>query len=522
MKKQLQTLGIFAFVCLVVTTFALTPYTNDIYVFMGCAHQITHFDGSFLERAYHTWDVKGVFARTFMCIIHNVALEFADFASLKFENYTRLIYLAFSLTILLLSARLIQTNRRQRTLCFATLTIGLLATHYASHLQHEMTAVLIMTLSASLLVSNESAQHKRLAKDIFAGMLLGSLVYFKSIFILLPPGVLAAAVLMRPEITENRDRLFWRRIYAILLGGAVSGLTGLISILLIQPEEIQDMLDVSAFQHTAFSGGRWGLISLCWLGKNYILQCLPMNPITIIGTVAFCLNTFHDFKCRNTQKQICRFTIWFIPSVIIMLSNCYFAYHYYLYLFPALIECKEFFGHNIAENTTVKNLIAGLGVLLTVHFLATMSVFSVNFRDYIQANKLQHVYHEELHRAFPDLSSETILHLDGGAGGYLAGGRSHLKYTYPLPLQRIKEDSPYHDLPCRLSCKENAMNYTGKYILLDKGWLDCSISYPEIMDKISREYRPVGKVHFMAREWKVFGSPEYSDRILDLLARRTD
>ena len=68
MKRTILQLFLFALLGIVLVTFVLTPFTGDIYVFMGSAHQMEFFDGNFLERAFHTWDVKGIFARTFMAL----------------------------------------------------------------------------------------------------------------------------------------------------------------------------------------------------------------------------------------------------------------------------------------------------------------------------------------------------------------------------------------------------------------------------------------------------------------------
>ena len=44
----------------------------------------------------------------------------------------------------------------------------------------------------------------------------------------------------------------------------------------------------------------------------------------------------------------------------------------------------------------------------------------------------------------------------------------------------------------------------------------------EIIEKIKNEYDLVGYLHYVLREWKIFGKPEYTDRILGLYARKPD
>lgn len=523
MKQKIVTLGLFVLLGIVLTTFVLTPFTGDIYVFLGSAHQMEFFDGNFLERAFHTWDVKGIFARTFMCALYRIALTFADFASLRFEIYVRLIYLIFALVLLLLSARLLCSSCKRWWLYFTFLALGLFATHYASHLQHEMTAVLIMLLSYAILISNEASPKRRLLKDFLSGLLLGSLPYFKSIFVILPPIVISAVCLTQPNVMSICRQTSYKRLYALILGGLIMGLSGLSLILFLYPEEIQDILDVSAFQSTLISGGFLSVAnSLYSFGIAFFCQCLPMNPIVAIGATVTLANLTQDFKSHNIPSLFCHFVLWAVPACFILLSNCFFAYHYYAFVFSAIIECFARTNHHAHEKcgSKIRISVAGILVTLTIIYFANMSVFSGNFSNYIYANDLQHKHHSELFKKFPDIASETILYLDSGQGSYLVGGHSYLKYSYPLPLQRIGVDSKFHKLPCRLRCHEQAMLYNGKYVVLDEQWFCQNGRNLTIANKIKNEYDQVGEVHYMAREWKLFGKPEFTDRIFKLYSKR--
>ena len=523
MKRTILLLFLFALLGIVLVTFVLTPFTGDIYVFMGSAHQMEFFDGNFLERAFHTWDVKGIFARTFLCLLYRSAVSFADFASLRFEIIVRSIYLTLSLAVLFLSAKLIYPKTKQCLILFLSLSLGLFATHYASHLQHEMTTVLLMILSYALLISKGTHPKTRLLKDFFAGLLLGCLPYFKSIFIILPPMVISAVYLVQPNIISICRRTSYKRLYALILGGLIMGLSGLSLILFLYPEEIQDILDVSAFQNTLLSGGLITIAnSLYFFIYGFFCQCLPMNPIVTIGSVTLLINTFHAIKSNDNQSLFHHFFLWTIPMGFILLSNRFFAYHYYLFTFPALIESLVYAKHLKHGKFSVKVTAFTIFAIAILFYIGTMSIFSANFRNYVFANNLQHRYHLSLHKQFPKLRSNTILYLDGGAGSYLAGGQSHLKYIYPLPLQRIGENSKFHNLPCRLECKIQALRYKGKYVILDEQWFGENEKNQEIIEKIKNEYDLVGYLHYVLREWKIFGKPEYTDRILGLYARKPD
>ncbi len=64
------------------------------------------------------------------------------------------------------------------------------------------------------------------------------------------------------------------------------------------------------------------------------------------------------------------------------------------------------------------------------------------------------------------------------------------------------------------------MRYNEKYVVLDEQWFCPDGRNLSIANKIKTEYDLVGEVHYMAREWKLFGEPEFTDRILKLYSRR--
>lgn len=71
-------------------------------------------------------------------------------------------------------------------------------------------------------------------------------------------------------------------------------------------------------------------------------------------------------------------------------------------------------------------------------------------------------------------------------------------------------------------CNIQTLRYKGKYVLIDEQWFGENEKNQEIIEKIKNEYDLVGDLHCALRKWKIFGKPEYTDRILGLYARKPD
>ena len=71
-----------------------------------------------------------------------------------------------------------------------------------------------------------------------------------------------------------------------------------------------------------------------------------------------------------------------------------------------------------------------------------------------------------------------------------------MKYFFPLPLQRLKEDST---LECHVHSLHEALEYWKKYIsVYDKWFFRDKDEYKNLKEKIDREYKCLGKYYAFA------------------------
>ena len=180
------------------------------------------------------------------------------------------------------------------------------------------------------------------------------------------------------------------------------------------------------------------------------------------------------------------------------MSNKYFNYHFLAFFFPALIEIYCLLKNHDRIKTSY---LTGAGVLFLC-FLVIFLLASVRFaRRSMECDLESYHYTEEILNQIQFDRSETTLYLDGGAGGYYLGNPSYLKYFFPLPLQRMPEDST---LPSHVDTLAKVSDFDGRYISLDEEWFFLNDDYPSIKYKIENEYHLVASYYIFSPKDTLF------------------
>lgn len=433
-------------------------------------------------------------------------------------------------------------NRRLRYwLETLALTELLLAVELHSHMEVEMTCSLLLIFGFSLYINAKENRKYRFIKLFLAGCCIGSLFFFKSVLLIMSVSFAAAAVLWN---IENEDRINIKKIIPVVIGSFAMLGFGIITILIIYPAELSDMLNASVFQKTLISGGDFSVVhTLGKFGLKFI-DAVRRFPFLILGVFATVKNIVGE-KSGRLLKNVIHMILWIVPALFVVLSNKYFPYHYYMFSFPAVFEIYLYTEKNeektewkwiagcivvsivvtmivgiiwdkvsqsiqvgipflialclvciliisIKGKTPIGKYAASMVIMLACFvYVMFISGFSRNFSTIVSLR--DRVYKNNEFTKSTDFK-ESVLYLDDGTGAYTLGVKSYLKYFFPLPVQRIADDAEYSDLPCRVDSMEKIESYGGEYVTVYEKWIFEKGKNENIRRKLEDEYEKTGEI----------------------------
>lgn len=513
---------VIAFFVLSFVTFVLLPLTADLRVFMASAHLASYKGVNLFYDAYNTWELKGVLNRVLMYMIHDIATLFSDFGTFKFERCVKFIYSIIILFFCLSSVLLVcpRISRLQKLIAVLSLATFFLANVTNVELQAEMSSLLFLSLGFALYINAEKGDRHETFKLLMAGSCIGITFFFKSATLIMSVSFVAAAYLwdVRHGVKPTLRKL------VLLFAGSVTMLViGFASILLINPDEMQDILYASMFQSTLLSGGEIHILGICHsFCYGFVTISLVRIPFLLIGVAALVFNIIASLKNGSYVSASMHIILWAMPALFIIISNRYFGYHYFTFVFPSIIEASMF-----AESVCVTPMRRTKTLTMTVTtalaavlYAGTISVFSPITQSYITLT-------EEVYRQNAKYTAmrfdEPVLYLDDGIGAYVLGAASYLKYFYPLPIQRITENSEYKDAECRLESLRRIDQYKGKYVVTYNEWIFGNGKNEELKEKILREYDKIGEITRYTPQHKFLRCDTEADFIyFDLYQRKPD
>ena len=468
-------------------SFVFTPMTGDIKVFLASANQSSYISDNLIVGAFKAWELKGVLSRTFMYLIYKISCCFVSFPSCSFEICCKFAYSLIIISASFASMKL-WFGHWERKVSFRLLaetmavSAAFMTPHTSCHMQVEMTCSLLALLSFSLYVNAVETNQNLGLKLIFVGIMVGMLFYFKSVLILLSLVLLVAACIYH---LENNTAILIKRITVVALGAVITLFAILVLILIINPSELQDMLDASVFQSTLFTTSD-SILKILLKASRYHIKNIFFLPAVLIGIICFVVNLQWDMRRKNYKQILLHFIMWLMGFLFIALSNQYFPYHFTVYLFPSLFEIYCALNkHGYAKLSKLKFLKIGVLCLVAIYGLLSFrfayACFKCNLESYQDTVEL-------LAKIDYDHDAE-MMYLDAGTGAYYLGNVSYLKHYFPLPLQRLNEES---SLPSHVDSLTAAMNYHGKYISLHEGWFFQRDNYQSLKEKIESEYHYVG------------------------------
>ena len=540
--------SIIIFLIMAFISFITVPVTGDIKVFIAAANQAKYKDSRGILQIFEAWELKGIANRLLMYFIYSVSGLFISYGNVvAYELAVKTIYAAILVLVIIISVCLLIKDIKQRIKYFLIIYFAFFATFTASQLQVEMTCVLLMLFIMACIV------HGKLWSLIMAGITGSVLFFFKSIFFLLFISVLSGIVVY----TDER-KVMKKKYFITLVSMVFSQLLLIVMVKMVYPQEFKDMSAAAEYQSTLFSAGSAkSLVSVLDNFTNMFNQSVIAIPFLLVAALCFIIVLIKFVKTQQWIKVSAFILCWLIPLDIIIVSNTYFIYHYFLLVFPGIISVFAFLeyinteinsliifiGGCIAFITTIvcwklKNGYAQTGIInysslmmvilhlilitLAVYCISSfikyqffvcclvfsvclflwMNYYSVISPKYRNMKELDKYSMEICEDVFPeDFCEKPVLFLDGGAAPFYIDAQSYSKYFFNLPLQRWQEGKKWE---IQEQEYELVMNYTGKYILYSN-WIGIE-KYPELKQKIDNEYEkiPYSGLFVYSPEWNVF------------------
>lgn len=520
--------GLFVIWLFALVSAIFRPLLNDNMVFFAWAQQVYDSSLSGMDAIESVWEIKGLFSR----VIYYQLYWFTQlFCSTLWPN-GQYIYQAIGYTemclIILLSLYLLPKeflSSKEKICGFFIITFSFFISTPMAALQPEQWGMCILLLSTALLLRGNAIC------SIIGGIILGTTLFIKTPFLLLSGSVFFAYMLIKRLDLISTIKEMW--LYAL------SALIGVITILgllyLLYPIEIQDIRDASHYQSTLLSYD--SLIHVIRdVGHSIVnMWQIPVYlPIIILGA----LSAVIYISSRSLGKIATMFAVWFFPFLYVVISNCYFQYHFVTFFFPAFVciyLIKDEILYVDKKNLIIFGIISiVLGVIFSFkpcYFIIRLIgeyfylipyiliclglhqiwkfkalLFSICFSIFLFVSWnsiISHMHREEIANISDCLqrnadnnhyqnqileNNDSILTLDAGISHLWIANASYLRHFYPLPIQRTSDSSDFRLSLTYLHTKEKVLRYQGNVILMDTAWFYGNSKHAEIREFIDSNY----------------------------------
>ena len=308
--------------------FATIPLTVDAKVFFAAANQVQYQEHGGLLGIFESWELKGIGNRFFVYCLYFLTTRLVQFGRMvAFGRVAKALYAVFIFATLGAASSLIEQNRLKK-LFFGISVFGIMATWTMSHLQAEMTTTLICLLGLAMLLK------KKTTWCFLGGVLLSLPFWFKSVLVL--DGVMVmAGLFFFDEDARKRSSTILKSAGS---GFAVALLAEIAFVLIVYPQEFKDMAVAAEFQKTLFSAGS----AVSWQTivarvQNGLLKSFVGIPLLLLGVMAFLQVTAESVMRKKWAQFTALLVMWGVPFDVIVASNMYFQYHFFLLAFPSIV-----------------------------------------------------------------------------------------------------------------------------------------------------------------------------------------
>ena len=490
---------------MVVLSFVTTQLTNDFFVFWAYGRLVSNSEATGIASLIDTWEMKGLLFKAYLYVEYALTALF----STAFDTYGQSIYkiiglipflLILGLCIVLLPDRYVPNKINKKRLYFFS-SILLLAVHFASHFQAEMWGVLFLLLSFSIYL------REGWGAKIVAAIVYSLTFYLKSPIPLLGGSLVIASKMLKKQTIKEAIK----DVIPFAIGTIVFLSSSFFLIFNLYPQEINDIWNASYYQHTLFHESVSFRTSFISLIDNGVIT-ISYNPVIGVGIFATLLLIVRVIKEKDWSDITYLVLIWIFPLIYILVSNCFFVYHYYLLAYPSLLTLLILCKYNVL----LKKIYIPLMIMFCIYYAFSLSsICSTNLyeREIYESNYKQ-IKEKNNITVGCKLGNESVLFLDCGIGAFLFSNQSYLRYFYPLPLQRTSKTDKFVELPTYLNTKEKAMNYKGQYVVLEKEWFLKNGNNDDLFNKICNEYNLEKEINVPKYSWSLFDEEPLNGSLL--------
>ncbi len=551
-------------------SFIFTPFTGDLHVLFAGSKQADYFGKNWLYNAFSVWDLKGQLYRLFLYILYKIATLFSTFSTYSYEVITNLIFAIGVLLVMWVSILFCFCilEKRKKLIYVLLGCSAIFASVGMSHIQAEMICVLKLILALAIYVNAKVKEKNKSIKLLLSGMIIGSMFFYKSIIILMSISFVGVIMLYNRKIGS---KMSIKDFFALVIGAVITiaFVSGVIFI--VNPSEFQNMANAAVYQNTLLSGNHVSIRSIIYnFGCGFMIS-LYNYPVVLVGFIVAIDSLVQDLRVKQWKMVFLRVGTWLIPVIIVALANCYFQYHYFLFVFVSLVEIIMHDWTKYAPANVKSEIIVAVCVLVLAYliikvfnwpynqklfcvcvalfialffvnevtfrkylfeinvflplligmtiYICYMSVFSDNFIGNIECNSL--LYTNDNRNVLSQIDDdETVMYLDDGTGAYLIQNKSYLNEYYPLPIQRIYEGSKYEELESHTRALNKALDFNGRYVCVYAEWMFGESKNVLLQEKIKKEYNEMGRIKVWSMDPNIFNIPSDQEKYFILYRRK--
>ena len=427
---------------LLIYSYLMMDWTEDVRIFLGVA-KITGFTPlPFPTNVDWAWEMKPLGNRLFFYVLNKMWESVSD--PFLYQIYTKATMIVLiTLVCYYFSYEVGKYLKKVTALQILLLsTVSFLSVGIYFVFQTESLVALLTLLCISLLLSDSKILNG------LSGALM--LVFF------LLKGVTVLAIITVLVVCYLLDKKLPSKVLLVVYGLIASSVLFLISTFYLFPYVIGDALLSTGILQT-FSVGIWTSLTHLIFKLKDSLWGIPM----LIGFFFGYFLLIDSAKKKDMKRLAALLVLWLVPMLIIITQGKFFAYHYYVFLVPALVsilfvleECRE------SRRAT---LFTATMVCILVLWMSANSIWSATYipqQDYAtnmqrEADLINERYHLD--------KQPSLLFFDSGSGPWYFSSPTACRYISPYPVQR--EIHPAYDE--LVSCVES---YRGEYILTNDAW----------------------------------------------------
>ena len=447
----------------ILISYLCEPLSDDVHVYLGAA-KIQLLTGGFPMVLDSVWESRLIGHRFLYYVLNIVS---APFPGWWYSIVMKSLVAIVTICILYYFSRKVSVRLSVPfDYVFVLGFLGLFAINDFIIFSAEIQSVIISMLMTVMLMDD------RRWIQVLSGLLILPLLILKGLPVLLVLIVMFTVMMFEPDYMNR----FKRMVLSLPIVGAA-----LIGLSLYFPHFISDIFLLRMMNHPRTA-------DVFVLGYRFMFSgigMVGMVPVIVLGVCSMFL--LMSIVMKEQMRDLTLLVLmWLVGTVYVIIIGEFWYYHYCLMIVPAVLTgcyfLKLYPNHQEAFVLTV--------VAVLVLFVTIVAGWSpgMGLAVYHQSNE-RDVVVLNLTTTTDLLQQPTTLYLDEGQSSFYFPTRSACRYISPQPYRRDMPDWDMTSRPEYWETRSCILNYTGKYIIINRNWLGLDIStHREIVEMLDTEY----------------------------------